>query len=222
MAQTRTAAPASGTPRELKTMSSLRVPCACTGPTAPGTTCSASASNAQRNPIAIFDRIIAASKLGLVGVCYTQQRKRGETMSSYLSLGPYVQAALLCERVVQESGGRVTIVRLIDRVIAPTVATVGPAQIPPTIVSCHAVVILKTGSRPGNYKLRLLLTSPSKRPIREFSLNISLPDEEDQGVNGVMPIQFPATEEGVYWFEVRLDNEEWPLTKTSLRLVRRR
>jgi Family of unknown function (DUF6941) len=137
-------------------------------------------------------------------------------MSSYLSVGPYVQAALLCERVDQESGGRVTIVRLIDRVIAASVATA------PTIVSCHAVIILKTGSRPGNYKLRLLLTSPSKRPLREFSLDISLPHEEDQGVNVVMPIRFPAYEEGVYWFEVRLDNEELPLTKTSLRLVRRR
>ncbi len=141
-------------------------------------------------------------------------------MSPYLTLGPYVQAALLCERVVQESGGRVTIVRLVDRVVAP--AAVNLAQVPPTIVSCHAVIILKTGSRPGNYKLHLLLKSPSKRPLREFSLDISLPDQEDQGVNVVMPIQFTAIEEGVYWFEVRLDNEEQPLTKTSLRLVRRR
>jgi hypothetical protein len=72
MAQTRTVAPASGMPRELKTMSSLRVPCACVGATAPGQTCRASATSAQKNVIvvarlkpdwagrcdAIFDRII--------------------------------------------------------------------------------------------------------------------------------------------------------------------
>src|SRR6266704_2562044 len=80
MVQTRTVAPASGIPRELNTMSSLREPCACAGRTVPGHTCSASASNAQRNPVAVFDRIITASKLALVGVCYTQQRKRGEAM----------------------------------------------------------------------------------------------------------------------------------------------
>jgi hypothetical protein len=142
-------------------------------------------------------------------------------MSSNLSRGPYVQAALLCERVVQESGGRVTIVRLLDRVVVRTAVAASPAQIRPTIVSCHAVVILKTGSRPGNYKLRLVLTSPTKRKLREFSVDINLPDEEDKGVNIVMPIQFEAKEEGVYWFEVRLDGEELPLTKTSLRLVRR-
>src|SRR5216684_7098370 len=64
--QTRTVAPASGMPRELKTMSSLREPCACAGATAPGHTCSASAASAQRNSVflarlkrdAIFDRII--------------------------------------------------------------------------------------------------------------------------------------------------------------------
>lgn len=141
-------------------------------------------------------------------------------MGGYLSLGPYVQAALLCERVVQESGGRVTIVRLLDRVVVRTGVTANQAQILPTTVSCHAVVILKTGSRPGKFKLRLLLTSPSKKPLREFSVDIDLPAEEDQGVNIVMPIKFSATEEGVYWFEVRLNNEELPLTKTSLRLVR--
>src|SRR5260370_5451376 len=64
IAQTRTVAPAKGTPRELKTMSSLREPCARAGPIAPGTTCSASASIAQRNPIAIFDRIIILLPLG--------------------------------------------------------------------------------------------------------------------------------------------------------------
>src|SRR5882757_10558080 len=58
IAQTRIVAPASGTPRELKTMSSLREPWACAGETTPGHTCSASVSSAQKHPIAIFDRII--------------------------------------------------------------------------------------------------------------------------------------------------------------------
>src|SRR5271154_2583304 len=65
-AQMRTVAPARGTPRELKTISSLRVPCACTGASAPGTRCSASVSHAQKIAIvvargkraAILDRII--------------------------------------------------------------------------------------------------------------------------------------------------------------------
>src|SRR6266478_4576888 len=79
MAQTRIVAPASGMPRVLKTMSSLREPCACAGATIPGHTCSASAANAQRNVVvlarlkrdAIFDRIISSLLGGLAnGLIY--------------------------------------------------------------------------------------------------------------------------------------------------------
>src|SRR5258708_6007277 len=47
MAQMRMVAPASGIPPRLKTMSSLRDPCACAGGAAPGHTFSASVRNAQ-------------------------------------------------------------------------------------------------------------------------------------------------------------------------------
>src|SRR6266436_3229109 len=60
IAQTRTVAPANGTPRELKTISSLRVPC----PFATGTIGHAwniSVSATQRNPITLFDRIMYES-----------------------------------------------------------------------------------------------------------------------------------------------------------------
>ena len=134
---------------------------------------------------------------------------------AYLSLGPHLQAALLCERVTQGPDGLVSIVRLMDRIVvrAPKTLT-EPA---PSRVSCHAVVILKTGSRPGKYKLRLVLTSPSGKLLGEFSLEVTLPNEPDQGVNLVMPIEFTASEEGIYWFDVKLDGET--LTRTSFRRV---
>ncbi len=137
---------------------------------------------------------------------------------AYVSLGPHLQAALLCQYVEQqEQNGPITIVGLIDRVVVRVPRTMPQMQVAPSVVSCYAVVILKTGSRPGNYKLRLALTSPSGRPLREFSLDIALPNEPDQGVNIVMPIQFTASEEGIYWFDVKLNGET--LTRTSLRRV---
>lgn len=137
---------------------------------------------------------------------------------SIVSLGPHLQAALLCERVEQrEQNGPITIVGLIDRIVVRVPTAIPQDQIISSVVSCHAVVILKTGSRPGYHKLRLTLTSPSGRPLREFSLDIALPNEQDQGVNIVMPIQFTASEEGVYWFDLKLDNEAVPLTRISFR-----
>lgn len=137
---------------------------------------------------------------------------------AYLSLGPHLQAALLCQNVTQQvPNGPITIVGLIDRVVVRVPQGILPEQAAPSIVSCHAVVILKTGSRPGNHRLRLVLTSPTGRPLREFSLEITLPNEPDQGVNVVMPIQFTASEEGIYWFDVKLDSEAVPLTRISFR-----
>lgn len=137
---------------------------------------------------------------------------------AYPPLGPYVQAALLCQRVTQpHPNGLITIVGLLDRVVVRAPHGISPHQIAPSIISCHAVVILKTGSRPGTHRLRLTLMSPSGRALREFSLDIILPDEPDQGVNVVMPIQFTASEEGIYWFDVRLDSETLPLTRISFR-----
>ena len=134
---------------------------------------------------------------------------------TYVSLGPYIQAALLCQRVTQpHPNAPITIVGLIDRVVVRAPHGISEQ---PSVVHCHAVVILKTGSRPGNHRLRLTLTSPSGRPLREFSLDITLPNEPDQRVNVVMPIQFTASEEGIYWFDVRLDNETLPLTRISFR-----
>lgn len=113
--------------------------------------------------------------------------------------------------------GPITIVGLIDRVVVPVLHGTLSDRIAQSVISCHAVVILKTGSRPGNHRLRLTLTSPSGRALREFSLDITLPNEPDQGVNVVMPIQFTASEEGIYWFDVKLDNETIPLTRISFR-----
>lgn len=137
---------------------------------------------------------------------------------AYLSLGPYIQAALLCQDVTQPGpNGPITIVGLIDRVVVRVSHAVPHDQIAPSVVACRAVVILKTGSRPGRHRLRLTLTSPSGRPLREFALDIILPDEPDQGVNVVMPIRFTASEEGVYWFDVNLGTETVPLTRISFR-----
>src|ERR1700687_2672245 len=58
MAHTRTPAPANGTPRELNTMSSLRVPCPCAGFITPGQTCIHTAKITQIIPLTVFDLII--------------------------------------------------------------------------------------------------------------------------------------------------------------------
>jgi hypothetical protein len=129
-----------------------------------------------------------------------------------------LQAALLCQDVTQPyPNGPITIAGLLDRVVVRVPHTLAADEVAPSVVSCRAVVILKTGARPGNYRLRLKLTAPSGKPLREFSLDVVLPSEPDQGTSVVMPIQFTASEEGIYWFDVTLDGEMFPLTRIAFR-----
>jgi len=131
--------------------------------------------------------------------------------------GPYLQAALFCERVLQENDGVLTIVRVIDRF---TVQVRGPQAsdaLPPVPIGFTAVIILKTGSFEGKYKLTLTPVTPTKKELPAASVDLLLEGGEDRGVNAILPVQMLANEEGVYWFEVKLAGQI--LTKIPLRLI---
>jgi hypothetical protein len=45
--------------------------------------------------------------------------------------GPYLIAALICEKVLQEKDGTVSIIRMVDRVTLTTQAALSPETLPP-------------------------------------------------------------------------------------------
>lgn len=131
--------------------------------------------------------------------------------------GPYLNAALLCERVLQERDGVLSIIRVIDRLVVQVMGTQLPDQMPPAPIACYAVVMLKTGSFAGKYKLQVTPSTPSQKVLPTASVDVLMEGGEDRGTNLVIPIQMLAEEEGVYWFEVKL--AEQVLTKIPLRLI---
>jgi hypothetical protein len=77
--------------------------------------------------------------------------------------------------------------------------------------------MLKTGSFAGKYRLQLTPITPSQRNLPSVSMDVLLEGGEDRGTNIILPIQFLAEEEGLYWFEVKL--AEQILTKIPLRVL---
>ena len=136
---------------------------------------------------------------------------------SFQAGGPYLQAALLCERVLQEKDGVLSIIRVIDRMLVQVMGTQVPDQMPPAPIACYAVVMLKTGSFAGKYKLQLTPLTPSQKPLPAASVDVLLEGGEDRGANVIIPLQFLADEEGVYWFQVKLADQI--LTQIPLRLI---
>ena len=129
--------------------------------------------------------------------------------------GPYIQIAAFCERVLQEKDGVLTLVRVID-----TINCYGPSEkMPPMPLSFTTVLSFKAGFFQGKCNVRMRPVSPSVKPgpIAEFAVYF---EGNDRGVNLILPTHFMADEEGIYWFEVSL--EEALVTKIPLRVLYQR
>ena len=140
-------------------------------------------------------------------------------MSNGETNGPYLTAALLCEKVLQEKDGILSAIRIVDRIIATAQGSQPPEQMPPVPVNITALLMLKSGEARGSYTVKIQPVAPSGFRSTEVSWPIFL-EGEDRGANVVLQIVFQATEEGVYWFEVNLKEEL--LTRIPLRVVYQR
>lgn len=135
------------------------------------------------------------------------------------SSGPYLTAAVLCERVLQEKDDVISIIRMIDRLTVIVNAAGSPETMPPAAVNLTALIALKSGSARGRMTVKWRTETPSglKLPDQLFPVFF---EGEDRGANLVINLNMIAEQEGLYWFDVLLD--EQPLTRIPLRILYQR
>jgi hypothetical protein len=127
--------------------------------------------------------------------------------------GPYVATAVFCEKVLQERDGVVSLIRIVDRMTV----TMIPGQSPPPFV-LTAAIIIKAGFMRGSYKLTLRQRTPSGSPTPDLLIPI-LFEGEDRGVGVFAQVNFSNLEEGLHWFDLRLEGQL--LSSMPLRLIQR-
>jgi hypothetical protein len=115
--------------------------------------------------------------------------------------GPYLNAAIICERVLQETDGIFSLIRAVDRFTISTVGQDAPSTIPPGIISFQLVVVLRSGIFKGVLPIRIVLNSPSSQVLGESSTDVFL-EGDDRGANLVSPFQLVVQEDGLYWIDV--------------------
>ena len=127
--------------------------------------------------------------------------------------GPYLQAALLCEKALQETDGVISLIRIVDR----WTVSASTEDMPRTRIPATMVLMFKSGFHRGPGRLTITPTSPRDEPLQVVEENVHFEGDEDRGVNVVIPLAFPVQEPGVYWFGVALDGRT--VSRISLRVI---
>jgi hypothetical protein len=134
---------------------------------------------------------------------------------------PYIIAALLCEKILEEKDGSLTIVRIADRIeweIVGAGQTPAAQGIRPTI-SITGLLSLKSGPVKGEFPVQIKVVKPNGELMKEvFSCSIKLLGG-DHGQNTIINISLAAEQEGLHWFDVYFDDDL--LTRIPLMVVKR-
>ena len=133
--------------------------------------------------------------------------------------GPYLIVAAICERVLQEKDETISMVRMIDRLAVTVNALGSPEAMPPTVASITILISLKSGKARGRSTIKLRPEAPSGLKLPDQLLPV-LFEGEDRGVNLILNLSLLVDQEGVYWFDVLL--EEQLLTRIPLRILYQR
>jgi hypothetical protein len=126
---------------------------------------------------------------------------------------PFVQVACICQAPLQETNGLFSVIRIMDRL--PLQGLTEEMQ-PQPLNMLSIVVILKSGEMSGKYMLRVIPQTPSGKSLPPMQTP-ALFERDERGVILSVPLGLVATEEGLYWFDVMIEQEV--LTRIPLRVM---
>ena len=133
--------------------------------------------------------------------------------------GPWLQVAVLCEKVLQEASGTLSAIRIVDRLTATAQGPEAPELMPALLVNLQALIVFRSGEAKGSYTVTLQPVLPSGLKPQSVSAPVLL-EGDDRGAHLIFAMNFQAQEEGLYWFEVLLKDEL--VTRIPLRVVYQR
>ena len=138
-------------------------------------------------------------------------------MSDQIAEGPYLLAAFLCEKVLEEKDGVKTAVRIVDRVTRQALESNPPSELKPFGYKITLLIMMKSGSARGVYDVVIRLVQPSGESSEFVRQAVHFEGEEDRGVDIVGNLDLKIEMQGLHWFEILLGDEL--LTRCPLRVI---
>nr|WP_281720752.1 hypothetical protein [Nitrosomonas nitrosa] len=116
-------------------------------------------------------------------------------------LGPYLNAALICEKALKEQDGVLSAIRIVDRIthMAPSEVMV------PFTYRFNLLLNFKSGQALGPYQISIQPIKPGskeKLPAASYPVNFESPEDRGVQICAEMQIQFDVP--GVWWFDIYL------------------
>jgi hypothetical protein len=122
---------------------------------------------------------------------------------------PYLTAALLCDKVLVEANGTVSIIRLADRAsyqALPNGNILGLPEGARPVFSLSGFIALKSGPVTGEHVVRVVVENPKGRRTEIQSFNVPFMGK-DAGNNLVLNMVMGIELDGLHWFDVMFDDD---------------
>jgi hypothetical protein len=127
--------------------------------------------------------------------------------------GPFVNSAVVCERVLVEQDGVASVIRVIDRLFFTAGEQGEPIE---PRYPLWLLVTLKAGAARGSYTVSIVMEKPSTERV-DIATAPVLFEGDDRGINLIMQMVLEPDQQGLYWYDVLFEGER--LTRIPLRVV---
>lgn len=131
--------------------------------------------------------------------------------------GPYLSAAFLCEKVLEEKDGVKSAIRIIDRITHTVVGPNPPEELQPFDYRITLFLKFKSGTARGPMQLQIRLTKPSGESPPSTRHTLNFEGEDDRGVDIAADMIMKLDQVGLHWFDISLAGER--VTRIPLRVI---
>jgi hypothetical protein len=125
----------------------------------------------------------------------------------------YLSVAVFCEKVLRETDNVLSVIRVIDRfnVLGAT------PEMQPAVLQFTILILFKSGFLRGKQLISLRPKGPDGEGLPQLAFPVLFEGDDDRGNALIAGAQFVAQKEGLYWFDVYLNEEA--VTRMPLRVA---
>lgn len=119
--------------------------------------------------------------------------------------GPYVQAALFADMILEDKSGSLSPIRIIDRLTHTIQGPNPPEDLKPFSRTLNALIALKPGRATGRQNFTLWMVKPDETRQKTVQGTLHFEGGPNQGANLKLILNVTFEQEGIYYFDFEVE-----------------